>query len=400
MKRLTMILLLLVLPMAAQAQRVVSRIEVRGNVPAQIVTSQTALVEGRSYSDKDLEVAMGRLRRLPFVFDARYSMDGDTLVIEIDSMSRLFADLAAFGSGHDDRGTGSARLGGGGRLFLGSGGVAQGHVAEHVFEGDHATELDAQYSHYGIAGTRFFAATGINYAVVKDGFDADPTFRVLVGYPLTVRQTLTADLLDSGFRSRRTLAIGPREIQNFSDQRVLNLRWNYDTTDDPFFTRSGETLNAGPTLSDESSQFESYTIFAPDGPVVINTNRTDRTTLSLGADARKYWATGTRGTIFGGLNLATFRVDGDVNTIGSPLRAVDYDGEVAAVSVGYGHNLFDWATRGDTRQRLEFGATYSRQDVDQPLGGTITIDGTSVNAGYVLRKQFATVRLNLSYGFN
>lgn len=400
MKRLIMILLLLALPMAAQAQRLVSRIDVRGNVPAQIVTSQTALVEGRSYSDKDLEAAMGRLRRLPFVFDARYSMDGDTLVIEINPMSRLFAELSADGSGFDDRGTGSARLGGGGRLFLGSGGVGQAHVAQHVFEGDHATELDAQYSHYGIAGTRLFASAGVNYAVVKDGFDADPTFRVLVGYPLTVRQTLTADLVDSGFRSQRMIVNGPREIQNFSDRRALNLRWNYDTTEDPFFTRSGETVSVGPSLSDESSQFESYMIFAPNGPVTILTNRTDRTSLSFGADARKYWATGTRGTVYAGVNLSSFRVDTDVNVIGTPVQAVDYDGKVASVSVGYGHNLFDWASRGDTRQRLEFGATYSRQDVDQPFGGTVTIDGTSVNAAYVLRRQYATVRLGVSYGFD
>src|SRR5215213_10142097 len=123
MRRLTFCLaLLFAIPLAAQTKHLVSRIDVRGNVPAAIVTSQSALEEGRSYSERDLDDAVSRLRRLPFVFDARYSLAGDTLVIEVDAVTRFFAGLDANGFRSDNDQGGVAALSGGGRLFLRSGG--------------------------------------------------------------------------------------------------------------------------------------------------------------------------------------------------------------------------------------------------------------------------------------
>jgi hypothetical protein len=402
-RRVILFLMLLVaVPLLAQTQHLVSRIDVRGNVPAAIVQSQSALAAGRSYSDKDLEVAMARLRRLPFVFDARYTIEGETLVVEVDAVNRFFAELDASGIGYEGRQTGGASVAGGARFFLGSGGVAQARATEIVTEGDDGSLFDADYSHYGIGGTRLYAAAGVSQSVSHDDHvDFDPTWRLTLGYPLTVRQTLSASYSDEGFSSRRSLPVFPVPLESSGDRSLLSLRWTWDTSDDPYFARNGLTISAGPTWSDASSRFDGAIIFAPDGPSAILSYRSDVTSTALAVEARKFWATGTRGTWFSGLSADRTRSEHDTEEIGIPEQQhYDSDTNTVAVTAGYAHNLFDWNARPGTRQRLELGATYSRQTFDQPFFSGVTVDSTALHAAYVLRRQFATVRLNLSYTFN
>ena len=392
--------LLFALPLAAQAIHRVARIDVRGNVPAKIVVTQSALEEGRSYSDKDLEVAVARLRRLPFVFDARYSMEGETLVIEIDAVSRFFADLEAFGTGFEHDESGVATLGGGGRLFLGSGGVAQGRVVESVAEHTDSTVADLEYTHYGIAGTRFFAGAGIGYSALNDeGFEPDPTFRLFLGYPINVRQTVTALATDEGFRRSRNLSLAPRALRSFGDRQTVSLRWTYDTTEDPFFARSGLQVNAGPRWAREESQSEAYSITFPDLRFDIITSRDEGTTTTLAADATKFWSVGTRGALFAGALLSYDRTEGE-QSFQNLRQDVEIDATSTGLSVGYAYNLFDRLGTTATRQRLEFATSYTRHSVDQPFSpfvDSIKFDATTFSAAYVLRRQFATVKLGLSY---
>lgn len=396
------ITLLFAVPLLAQTKHLVSRVDVRGNVPAGIVQSQSALTAGRSYSDKDLEVAMARLRRLPFVFDARYTIEGETLVVEVDAVSRFFAELDASGLGFEGRQTGGAALAGGARFFLGAGGVAQARLTEVVTEGDDAGVVDAEYSHYGIGGTPLYATAGVGYAVQhEDRLDPEPTLRLSLGYPLTVRQTLSAAYSNEGFTSRRSLPMFPLPLESSGDRSLLSLRWTWDTSNDPYFARHGATVSAGPSWSDQQSRFDSGVItFPPGSPGTILTHRSDVHALSLGVNARKYWATGNRGAFFSGLAAERIYADHDVEQLGMPRQRYDTDSNTLAVTAGYAHNLFDWNARPDTRQRLELGATYNRYSLDQPFFTGITTDSTSLNAAYVLRRNFATVRLNVSYTFS
>lgn len=403
MKRLALILLI-VLPLAAQSKHLVSRIDVRGNVPAHIVTSQSALVEGRSYSDKDLEVAMARLRRLPFVYDAQYSMEGEVLVIEIDAVSRFFGDLDANGIGFENDQTGNARIGAGGRMFLGSGGVAQLRAIEYVSEGNDSGAVDAEYSHYGIAGSRLFASAGIEYEALHDErYNPDPSYRLSVGYPINVRNTITATATDQGASGRRSLVLAPRDLFSFTDRQTLNVLWTYDTADDPFFARTGLTVNAGPSWSRDESQFESYSLTFPDLHFDIITTRSDSRSTSLGANAMKFWSTGTRGALMTGASFAFDHAKSD-ETFGTLFQENEFDARTGTLFLGYAHNLFDRLTDTATRQRLELGAAYTRSKVDTrfftPFDNPITLDSTTLSANYVLRRQFATVRLGVSYAFD
>jgi len=203
-----MLLLFAALPL--MAQRTVSRIEVRGNVPAAIVLPQSALVEGRAYRDTDLEAAVARLRRLPFIFDARYSMEGETLVLEVTGETPLFFQVEGTGakSHFDDNNT--AELSGGARLYAGNGGVAEGRVIKVLAEGGDSRRAALGLSHYSIGGTRFFATAGIDTTITKAReFDPGTSWSLTVGYPLTVRQTLTASAFTSGLTTPPTTRCSP-----------------------------------------------------------------------------------------------------------------------------------------------------------------------------------------------
>lgn len=392
--------LLFAFPLLAQTRRLVSRIDVRGNVPAGIVTSQTALAEGRSYSDKDLDIAVARLRRLPFVFDASWSVEGDTLVIEVNPMSRFFGDLTGTASEREgDRST-HAALAGGGRLFVGSGGVAQAHVTQSLTEGHGQTFADAEYSHYGIAGTRLWARGSVGYSLRnQNGFEPDPTWNVDVGYPLTIRQSLTASWTDSGYRINRSFPDSPG-LSGFNNFNATRLLWTWDTSDDPFFARSGEIVNAGPTWAKQSTRSGGFVFIGPNGEIFDFGSRSESETTSFTADARKYFATGTRGALFGGLAATAFRTENSPSAFGPIiLEPNEIEGNVAVLSGGYAHNLFDWSARPDIRHRGEIGASYRRSTFDQGFRGEVTVDSYTLDTAYVLRHQYGMVRFQLSYLF-
>jgi hypothetical protein len=399
-RRFILLLLLLVaLPLAAQTRHLVSRIEVVGDVPKGIVTTQSALAEGQSYSDRDLEIAVGRLRRLPFVYDARYTIDGETLVLEVTAVSRLSADVHADGTRLHDDDHGNTEVGGVGRLFLGSNGVARGRVGGHFTSGNEAAILDAEYAHYGIAGTRLFAIAGISQSFHNDRrLDADPTWRLTVGYPLTLRQSLRAIAAGEKFTSTRTLPILDRSVDSFADRQTFGLEWRFDTTEDPYFARRGEAVSLSPSWTNEDSLFHSLSIFVPDGPINVLTTRTDGAITALGLDATKYWSVGSRGAIVSSIASTLENRNIDYRNGDSEVRRADVDTITSVVSLGYALNLFDWsAPVNSARQRLEFGVAASRRQISQSDTSNATINQQSATIGYALRKQFATVRLNFSY---
>ncbi|HJQ36503.1 MAG TPA: hypothetical protein VKB93_05145 [Thermoanaerobaculia bacterium] len=405
MNRLIVIALLLAaFSLSAQTNHRVSRIDVRGDVPARIVVSQSALAEGRSYSDSDLEVAVARVRRLPFVYDARYSMEGETLILEVSGMTRLFGNVDASSIGVEGEHSSSAAFTGGGRLFLGAG-VAEGRVQETVAEhADEQTSADVEYSHYGIGGTRLFATAGVQYAITRpDGFDPDPALRLFVGYPLSIRQTLTASASRSGYTTRQGfILLGAQDLHASATQQNVDLRWTYDTTGDPFFARRGLTIAAGPSWSHSDNESETFALRFPSFTFGIETFRTESTSKSLSAEARKLWSVGPRGAIFSGVRGAIDRSRvkssfGDRFALGVDSR---YEARSGAITLGYAHNLFDRARATAMRQRIELGATYSRTELEdvftfEPYNPSVT----TVSAAYLLRPQFATIRLSLSYVF-
>lgn len=399
MIRRAVLFIVLALPLIAQP-RVVSRIEVRGSVPAGIILSQSALVEGRGYTDADLDAAIARLRRLPFVHDARYALEGETLVLEINGTTPLFFDVQAVSNRLELNTDHGAIASGGGRVFLGSGGVAIGSVSKLVEDnGDTASRAQVGYSYYGIGGTRLFATANAEAQLTwTEGFRPDPTWQLTVGYPLTVRQTISATADRSGFRNRRTI-LGEERESSF-DRTSLSLRWAYDTTDDPLFTRSGSLVSATPSWSWQDSTFATTVFpFPPEGPGVQQ-RRSDGTIAAFAAEARRHWALGRRGSLSAGIAALREEQEFDVSIDQGPVEHSGLDSDAMRLSLGYGYNFFDRsAPAGDARHRAEIGASISQRQSDFGAG-TFTDKEKSVNAGYVFRKPFGTVRVNLAYTFD
>jgi hypothetical protein len=79
----------------------------------------------------------------------------------------------------------------------------------------------------------------------------------------------------------------------------------------------------------------------------------------------------------------------------------EVDTTEVSLAVGYGHNLFDWnSALGTTRHRVELTVGAARNSFEQDndfIDSERSFDSKSVTAAYILRRQFATVRLNLSY---
>lgn len=396
MIRRSILFLLLVVAVPLSAQRVVSRIEVRGNVPASIVVPQSALVEGRSYTDAELDVAVARIRRLPFVYEARYSFEDGALVLDVTGVTRFFFELDAIGTSSEFNDGGIAIFTGGARMFAGPGGVVEATVGK--LTGDASSRLfGLEYANYGIAGTRLFAIGSAQLMTADDGFESDPTLSLTVGYPLTVRQTLSATAIRSGFEAHRKFERFTSDSE--SDQTALQLRWAYDTSEDPFFALRGTTVGVSAARTWRDSRSQSLMIEAPSGNVVTTTFDTKGHETALNANAIRFFPVGKRGAVTAGLDAIW---DGeDLRRIrdGVPVEPQDAENRGARVSVGYVHNFFDSITTPTrSRHRAEFALGTSRRESEN-FGYTRTFDEQSVTVGYAYRRNWATIRIRAEYVF-
>lgn len=391
--------ILAVLALPAAAQQVITRIEVRGNVPASIVIPQTALIEGGSYTPQDLDVAIARIRRLPFVYDAHYNLEGMTLILNVTGTTPFFFDLQfdAAKSEFDD--TGIAFFGGGGRLFAGSG-VVEATITRAA--GDAQGRVAAlEYSHYGIGNTRLFAIGSVEwtFATNDDDPDFDPRYALTLGYPLTIRQTITAFATRTGYEDDRTLPGFPRPLQRNSEEQLVRLRWEYDTTEDPYFARRGLLAGVAATHTDFESLFEGGSVGAPPFvPPSIFSFHNEGTRNELSADAMHLWPIRERGAIVGRVEASFLHSDTDRQQSGGPVIASEADTQAVRASVGYAHNFFVFGPRNNARHRAEIAYTASHLSTETTQFSD-ELDEHSLSLGYAYRRKWATVRLRLEYAF-
>jgi hypothetical protein len=387
------------LTLPAAAQHVITRIEVRGNVPASIVVPQTALIEGGSYTLEDLDIAVARIRRLPFVYDAHYNLEGMTLILNVTGTTPFFFDARADAAKSEFTDSGIAFFGGGGRLFAGSGvleatitraaGDAQGRVA------------GLEYAHYGIGNTRLFAIGSVDWTFTTsdDQPAADPRIALTVGYPLTIRQTITAFATSSGFHDTRTMPGLPRPLERNSEEQIIRMRWEYDTTEDPFFARRGLLAGVAATRTDFESLFEGGSIGAPPFiPPSIFSSRNEGTTNELSADAMHFWPVRERGAILGRLEASILQSDTDRQQNDLPVVATEADTQAVRASVGYAQNFFLFGPRNVARHRGEITYTASHLSTETTLFSD-DISEHSLALGYAYRRNWATVRIRLEYAF-
>jgi hypothetical protein len=227
-----------------------------------IVTDESLLKPGQTYSEQELRQAVYRVKRLPFIIDAELSLEKGSergayeLVITVEEQKPLFfsawADAYRFRhevfNGRPYYTTywqETASLGG--RYFVGSHGLLFGNVEK--IKGADGESLQAGYTQYDIFGKGSFASLQVATQQGVPDQEYDQT-ALAAGIPLSSTQSLRTNL--SWYRQESvTRFVDPQDPANVQRSeyratvRSAQESWIYDTTDDPLFPDSGTRLAAG-----------------------------------------------------------------------------------------------------------------------------------------------------------
>jgi hypothetical protein len=236
----------------------------------QIVTSESLLQPGREYTEQELREAVYRIKRLPFVMDAQFSLrkGGERgsyqLVITVEE-TRLFffsANVGGLYDGNDerfdpedDRIDWGANASVGGRWFVGSQGLVFGSVQGYDTVGPATAQ--AGYTRYNLFGRGGFASLALATDISDENDGEAYQGTLSIGVPVVGNHSVRADL--DWFRTEQE---DPLFGSFQDDSRRLVLSWIYDTTDDPLFPVSGTRVSggAGYSESERESRFQGFLV--------------------------------------------------------------------------------------------------------------------------------------------
>lgn len=422
---------------AAQEPIFLQRITVVGARPAiaKIVVGETLLREGETYTEDDLRQAVRRVHRLPFVVDATFALRKGTergayeLVIEVRPAGWFFYDWQVKGfrlaeplainpedfSIDDD--TFTASSGGliGVRRFLGSYGVAFA-----VLDSEEGGQIG--YSHYNLAdrGGLISFAVSANACCITEvlPFGLDPTFAVwnfddsrkfslTLTAPLSARQSLQLALSerkgDAG--QRIEVLTGDPADRDFIAGGDLSyeraeLKWVYDTSDDPVVPTHGMTLAVGM----EGSRFAAADLallrFDPGAPGFPESRPAADVAARqvVGAvSAVRHWSLRPRHTVTGNVRLAAGR--SEVENLAGDARRGTIGLDYAAASAGARYSFTLRRARGEDNLydlRLETGGEIGMERTLPDLGPS-PLQRLAAWVAVVFRNQWGRIRVSLSY---
>lgn len=383
------------------------RVIVEGsNIDVDIIRGETRLVEEQSYTEEDFRQAVYRVRRLPFVTDAVYRIEpgvtggGTTLVIRILDETPIFYGLnvgtSRLGDG-DTETTGDALLGG--RWLLDNLGVLEGGIQKS--EGEDGFLVGLGYRAYNIYGTGGFASLTIAQRFQAAPRRYDPAAVLELGYPLT--QTQTVKLVASRVKSRlpRDFDVEGDDDDDDEDDdsdeddnvtlterdrfEFAELRWWYETIDDPIFTTRGLQVSAGPRWSTLEHVTETYDF----GDEEVVAAETSSSALGFGLDASGFRPFTRRNSVFLDLGADYSRTDEDT----------DLEFLNGAARVGVTHDFLSYADNvlRPFRARIEIGAGYRGSSFRPATGDEVRDTRPFGEAAFVMRHRWGTVRLSAFY---
>jgi outer membrane protein assembly factor BamA len=411
MRSLSLSLCLLLAAASAFAQETRYRLErvvVEGShIDEDIIRSETRLEEEKSYTEEDFRQGVYRVRRLPFVTDASYRIEpgvtggGTTLVIRVLDTTAVFYGLnvgtARVGDGETDT-SGDALLGG--RWLLDNLGVLEAAVQKSD-DDDSGFLAGLAYRAYDIYGTGAYGSLAIAQRFQTAPRKYDPTLVLNLGYPLTQRQSLTLAYSRSKTRLPLDFDVNgdddddPDTDGDIDDNVTLternrfefaDLRWWYETIDDPIFATRGVQFSAGPHWGVDELVTERYDTTQKD--VVVATD-TATTTLGLGLDASGYRPLTRRNSVF-------LRLGGDVSRTNE-----DNDQEFlsGAARIGITHDFHSYAENviRPFKARIELGVGYGGLILRPAEGDEIRDTGAFAEAAFVMRHRWGSIRVSAFY---
>jgi hypothetical protein len=432
-RRLFLILLLL-LPAGAVAQETegfrIETISVEGGRRAatqEIVITESQLTAGRAWSERELREAIYRIRRLPFIVHADFALRRGTarglyaLVITVEETRPFFfaestdfiatsqtsaSSALGYGDSHTNlRVSGTA----GARLFLGSRGALFGSV--------YGNALQAGYTRYGLFGRGGSATVSLSHHLACCRYEAvplglDPGFvtwstdqgdsaSASAVLPLAGNQSLRAaafwSRLDAGSR-QGLLDDSSTDLQSFSGReqrtsRQAEMKWFYDTADDPLFPSRGITVSGGVELAEQTVPVR------PPGSSFDAPAREGHSRLvALAATGRQSWPLSPRQSLSLGGRLAVGRSRIDHLFTGDRIlpRPVDLDSLEASIEARYSVGLWGFEKIRDLGDlRFELGARYGDESTSPSFGGPVR--QLSVGPSVAFRNGWGVFRFGFTF---
>lgn len=367
----------------AQASFVVERIDVNPGIRAAIIRAETRLVTGRSYTTEDVEQAVYRVRRLPFVTDAGYTLipgsSPSSRVVQINVIDQHPFNYDADLQGTAIHQSGGAQIGGflGYSFFPGTTGVLDLTFGGTTFSGDSGSSgtpgsFGARYTAYGLFGTGAYAAAGITRSSAGE---ANPSFSF--GIPLGLTQTFRGNY--------------QRSSQNSDSPTFASADWLLDRTDDPYFARHGLMLSAGPQWTKQ--RFVTDIISGRFNEFHLHSDQTiDRKGLS--ATAGNFRPLAQHSVLWSRVTVSRFDESGVYNGQSTP-KVNETNGDFL---IGLAHNFDSGTGGGDmfNRGRVELGAGYRFQSRDSTVHN-FRDKGFEGNVGFAYRSEWGVIHLSMSY---
>lgn len=385
------------------------RVVVEGsNIDEDIIRAETRLEEEQSYTEEDFRQGVYRVRRLPFVTDAAYRIEpgvtggGTTLVIRILDTTPVFYGINVSASEVADGNvetTGDALLGG--RWLLDNLGVLEGAVAKS--EGDDGFLAGLAYRAYNIYGTGGYASIALAQRFKAEPVFYDPTVVLNLGYPLTQKQSLTLSYSRAKSRIPRDFDVEGDDDDDDEDEadddnitlterdraEFADLRWWYETIDDPIFTTRGVQVSAGPRWSTAAHVDEVFDEDNVDPEQDEIPTETDTTSFGFSVDAAGYKPFTRRNSVF-------LRAGGDYAQTDENSDLQFFNG---AASIGLTHDFHSYEENviRPFRARLELGAGYRGSIFRPATGDELRNTNAFAEAAFVMRHRFGTIRLSAFY---
>ena len=366
-----------------------------------IVAAETRLREGQPYTEPALREAIYRVKRLPFVLDAEFSLRKGSergayeLVITVEPTRPVFFLAQTDGFilkpedrfGHDAIQTSSFGSVGA-RQFLGTRGLLFASVdkREQV-----APSYQVGYTHYNAFGPGSYATAGGSWTRDSDGpLDRrSSSLSLEVGIPLAANQSLRGivswDQGDSESRYSLPFAASRQDAQAWNGA----LEWIHDTRDDPLFPSRGDrmTAHAGYTRGDYHNRFQ----FEPfPGEIAAFEERYRQESFFNWIEGSRYYRlTGRQSTSLGA--QAVYQ-NSDYGGAGRTSRSWS-----TAVTAGHSVSLWGYEKTeriGDLRFESQLSAGYA-----ESTSSSFTDSRTAATlaAGLTFRNAWGIVRATLFY---
>jgi hypothetical protein len=434
MRRSLLLLFLVLIPHIAAAQETgsfqIETITVEGGRRAAtqgIVIAESRLATGRAWSERELREAIYRIRRLPFIVHADFALRRGSerglyaLAITVEETRPFFfaRDVEVLGSAPErlsyslgygySFGTVRNTATAGGRLFLGARNVLFGSV-------DTDEGIQAGFTRYGLFGGGSATATygrsvccrrevlplGIDPGLVDWSTSGADRATLTVDVPLAGNHSLRTSLswLGGEPSSRRGLLDDFRAHQYFGgtdrrlERRKAEVKWFYDTADDPLFPSHGVTLSGGFELFQQTSPAREGGIDDFDPP----TAETDARLLALAVTGRRSWSLSPRQAVSLGGRLAAgrSRIDNLVSDGRILSETVELNSLESSVETRYSAGLLGFErTRDFGDLRFETFARFGYDTTSPPFGGPLT--QLSAGSSLVFRNGWGVFRVGFTY---